>query len=277
MSEFYKGCIPIIDCSKERNVALVNPLGVGSGLVKRDFVTDPHQCFGAHPSEIKTLSKADWDAVFDEEEATQSSLEHMFLRNPKKPAFVNLDQDGDGDCWAYSTGHAIMFEYLRMGVPIDEIPRLNPHYIATILRRFNGGWCGASMDVATRLGCCVEGNGPDQWPKWSHNTGLLNQTRADAALKNKVVRNIYDMAKPVYGQTMIESQIATCGLSRTPAPTDYNEMAHSMCQIRWVRIERGSWAPLIINSWLNWGHFGLGVLRNMDADGAVAVLQGTAH
>lgn len=276
MADFYKGNIPIIDCSKEENVALVNPMGVGSGLVPRDFGECPHQCYGAHPSEIKVIPESDWDAYYEEEEATESSLEHLFLRGGK-PAFVNLDQNGDGDCWAYSTGHAIMFEYLRTGVPPDKIPRVNPHYIATLLRRFNGGWCGASMDVATRLGCCEEGDGPDQWPRWSHNAGLLNQTRADAALKNKVVRNIYDMAKPVYGQTMVRGQIATCGLTRTPSPTDYNEMSHSMLQIRWARVERGSWCPLIINSWKNWGRFGLGVLRNMDADGAVAVIQGTPH
>jgi hypothetical protein len=49
-------------------------------------------------------------------------------------------------------------------------------------------------------------------------------------------------------------------------------MAHSMCQIRWVRTEANSWWPLIINSWKGWGYYGLGVLRNMDADGAVACL-----
>lgn len=266
--DFYKGDIPIIDCSKERNVAVVNPLGVGAGLVPRDFGAEPHNVYGAPPSEIEVIQKHDWDAYYDEQEASKSSLEHMFLRGGK-PAFVNLDQGRDGDCWAYSTGHGIMFNYLRNGSPI---PRINPHFIATYLKRFYGGWCGASLDVVTRIGCCEEGTGPEQWPLQSHDTRLMNQTRLDAASKHIVTRNIYDIAKPVYGQTMTELQIATMGLTNIPAPTDYNEMAHSMLQIRWVRIERDSWAPLIINSWKGWGRDGLGVLRNMDADGAVAVL-----
>jgi hypothetical protein len=267
--DFYKG-IPIIDCAKEENRAIVNPMGVGSGLVPRDFAAHPHNVFGAPPSEIQTIPKSDWDAYYDEQEEQESSLEHIFLRGGK-PAFVNLDQNGDGDCWAYSTGHAIMLQYLRDN-PGGKVPRLNPHFIATYLRRFNGGWCGASMDVATRVGCCEEGTGPDQWPLHSHSTGLLTQVRLDAAAKHKVVRNIYDIAKPIYGQEMTELQSATLGLTNVPAPEDFNEMSHSMCKLRWVRIERGSWAPLIINSWRGWGRDGLGVLRNMDCDGAVAVL-----
>lgn len=269
--EYYRGEIPIIDCSKERNLAVVNPLGVGAGLVQRDFDAEPHNTYGAPPSELTVIQKTDWDAYYDEQEEQQSSLEHLFLRGGEA-AFVNLDQGRDGDCWAYSTGHALMFQYLRDGVPKAELPRLSPHFIATYLKRYNGGWCGASMDVATRVGCCEEGTGPDQWPLQVHNPSLLTQARLDAAAKHKVVRNIYDIARPIYGQTMTELQLATLGLTNVPAPSDFNELSHSMCQIRWVRVERGSWCSLIINSWKGWGRKGLGVLRNMDADGAVAVV-----
>lgn len=271
MAEFYKGDIPIIDCSKERNVAYVNPMGVGSGLVPRDFAVFPHKPLhgvGAVPSQIDVIPKSEWDAYYDEQEAKQSSLEHIFLRGGK-PAFVNLDQDGDGDCWAYSTGHSIMLHYLRHGMPV---PRINPHFIATYLKRFNGGWCGASMDVAMKIGCCEEGTGPKQWPLWSHDTRLLTPERMEAAKEHKVIEAYYDIAKPIYGQEMTDGQLTTMGFQNIPAPSDFNEMSHSMCQVRRVRIERGSWAPLILNSWKGWGRFGLGVLRNMDADGAVALL-----
>ncbi len=274
MPELYKGCIPIIDVSPS-TFHLVNPAGLQSGLIPRDYKEYPQSMF-ASPDTIKVIPQSDWDAYYDEQEAKQSSLEHMFLRGGK-PAFVNLDQDGDGDCWAYSTGHSMMFQWLRDGVPPDQIPRVNPHFIATYLKRYNGGWCGASMEVARNVGCCLEGNGPDEWPRWSHNYGLMNPTRLAAAAKHKVTQDIYDLTKEEWDQSMKRGQVATMGLINTPAPTDYNEMSHSMCQIRWVRTEPGSWWPLIINSWKNWGHFGLGVLRNMDADGAVACLAATPY
>ena len=128
------------------------------------------------------------------------------------------------------------------------------------------------MEVAYKVGCCVEGNGPDEWPKWSHDTRLLNETRLEAADKLMVTEEIYDLTKDEWNQTMNREQVATMGLTNTPAPTDYNEMSHSMCQIRWVRTEKGVWCPLIINSWFEWGYYGLGVLRGMDADAAVACL-----
>lgn len=181
------------------------------------------------------------------------------------------------NCWAYSTGHSMMLQWLRDGVPPDQIPRLNPHFIATYLRMYNGGWCGASMEVARDVGCLTEGNGPEEWPKWSHNVALLNTTRIAAAGKYKVTELIYDLTRPEYSQTMNRLQVATCGFTNTPAPTDYNEIAHSVAQVRWVRTEPGSWWPLILNSWKGWGRFGLGVLRGMDADGAVATYAATPY
>lgn len=266
MPDFYKGDIPIYDLSKEWQRAAVNPQGVKSGGVPRDYSEYPEAMF-AGPESIQIIPESEWDARFDEQEATESSLEHIFLRGGQ-PAFLNLDQNGDGDCWAYSTGHAMMFDALLSGRPV---PRINPHFIATYLKRFDGGWCGASMKVATEVGCCEVGTGPDQWPQWSHDTRLLTPARMAAAAEHKVIENVYDLTRQVWDQQFTRLQLATCSFNNVPAPSDYNEMSHSMCQVRWCRVERGSWCPLILNSWKGWGRHGLGVLRNMDADGAVAV------
>lgn len=263
--DFYKD-IPIFDVSKEAQAAAVNPLGVASGLVPRDYGEFPEEMF-AGPETIQTIPESEWDARYDEQEATESSLEHIFLRGGQ-PAFVNLDQNGDGDCWAYSTGHAMMLSALRD----NRLNfRLNPHFIATYLKRFNGGWCGASAKVASEVGCCEEGTGPDDWPLHSHNTRLLTPERLEAAARHRVTEDWRDLTKQVWSQNLTRAHLATCGFNNIPAPSDFNEMSHSMCQVRWVRIERGSWAPLILNSWKGWGRHGLGVLRNMDADGAVAI------
>lgn len=263
--DFYKD-IPIYDLSKEENVALVNPAGAGAGLVPRDYSEYPQAMFAA-PDSIQVIPESEWDARYDEQEATESSLEHIFLRGGK-PAFINLDQNGDGDCWAYSTGHAMMLSALRDN---RDVKRLNPHFIAAHLKRFDGGWCGAAMKAAMEVGCCEVGTGPEEWPLWSHDTRLLTPARMLGAAKHKVVENVYDLTRQIWDQQFTRLQLATCGFTNTPAPSDYNEMSHSMCQVRHVRVEAGHWCPLILNSWKGWGKFGLGVLRNMDADGAVAV------
>lgn len=267
MPNMYKGNIPILEDFGTKRTDLTHPKGMTFGLVPRDYSVDPETML-AGPDSIQTIDPSEWDARYDEQEATQSSLEHVFLRGGQ-PAFVNLDQNGDGDCWAYSTGHSKMFTYLRDQMPV---PRLNPHFIATYLKRYNGGWCGASMQVITDVGCCEEGNGPDQWPLHSHSIGLMNQTRLAAAAKNRVTENVYDLTRQVWDQELTSKQLATCGFNNIPSPSDFNWWGHSVCQVRWVRIERGSWGPLIINSWKNWGRYGLAVLRGSQAiaDGAVA-------
>lgn len=272
--EYYKGNIPIFDLSKEREVAKVNPLGAKSGCVPRDWDEYP-EAMMAGPDSITDIPESEWDAYWDEQEEQESSLEHIFMRGGK-PAFVNLDQDGDGDCWAYSTGHAVMLNWLRNNVyQHGSVPRINPHYVATVLKRYNGGWCGASMAEMTSGGCCLVGDGPDEWPLWSHDARKLSAARKAAALKYRVDENVYDLTKQVWDQYLTEKKCTTLSFLNAPSPNDFNEMSHSMCRVRTVRVEKGRWRPLIINSWKGWGRYGLGVLEGMDVDGAVAVVSTT--
>lgn len=266
--DFYHGNIPILDDADPRTHALLRPAGATYGATPRDYSTDPPTMF-ADPSGLATIDPADWDAYFDEQETQESSLEHLYLRGGK-PAFTNLDQGSDGDCWSYSTGHAMMLAALRDN---REVKRLNPHFIATYLKRFDGGWCGASAKVVREVGCCEEGSGSLLWPLHSHNTALLTPERLAAAAEHKSVEDWYDLTKQVWDQAMTARQLATCGFMNIPAPSDFNWWSHSVCQVRWCRIERGSWGPLILNSWKGWGRFGLAVLRGSQAtaNGAVAI------
>lgn len=266
--DFYKGTIPIIDGFGDRRTDMTHPRDVRFGLVPRDYAVDPETMF-AGPETVATVPQSEWDARYDEQEKTESSLEHLFLRGGQ-PAFVNLDQDGDGHCWAYSTGQSMMLDRLRQGLPLV---RLNPHWIATRLRTFNGGWCGKSMKLAMEEGCAVEGTDPDCHPLHSNSESrAAQQAVRDRAAKYKVTENIFDLTRQVYDQQMTALQLATCGFHNVPCPSDFNWWGHSVCQVRWVRIERGSWGPLILNSWKGWGRFGLGVLRGSQAtaNGAVA-------
>jgi len=269
MADFYKGDIPILEDTTTHADAL-RPAGRSFGLVPRDYSVDPQTMF-AGPDQLQTIPRSEWDARYDEQEATQSSLEHMYLPDGR-PAFVNLDQNGHGYCWAYSTGHALMLDRLKQNLPLV---RLNPHATAAIIKggRDEGGWCGLSAKWAREHGYAEEGTGPGQWPLHARNLKHDTPEVRAAMAKRKTLEDWYDLTKQEWDQSMTALQLATCGFMNVPAPSDFNWWGHSVCQVRWVRIEAGSWGPLILNSWLGWGRHGLAVLRGSQAtaNGAVAI------
>jgi hypothetical protein len=271
MADFYKGNIPIID-TEAPEASLLRPYGMQFGLIPRDYNVYPQEMF-AQPTEMELIPQSDWDARFDEQEALQSSLEHIYLSGLNGgPAFVNLDQNGDGYCWSYSTGHSIMMDRLRRNLPMK---RLNPHGPAAIIKggRDEGGWCGLSAKWARENGYPEEGNGPGQWALQSRNLKYdTPQLRAEMA-KYKVEEEWTDLTKAVYDQNLTQAQVATCGFNNIPGPRDYNWWRHSVCGIRWVRVERGNWGQLILNSWKGWGRHGLAVLTGSKAvcNGGLAI------
>lgn len=255
--DFYKDFIPILDDSPD-STALAHPGGgVGYGAVPRDYDVQPEEMFDG-PESLTLDKPSDWDAIYDEQEEQQSSLEHLYLRGGK-PAFVNLDQNGHGYCWAYSTAQAMMLARLR-----DHQPpvRFNPHGPAAIIKggRDEGGWCGLSAQWAREHGYPEEGTGPGQWPLHSRN--LKHDTpecRIEMA-KNKSEEYWIDLTRKVYDQTLSTNALATCLNQRNPCPIDIQAWGHSICALRWARVERGVFRPLILNSWLGWGRFGLAVI-----------------
>jgi hypothetical protein len=179
MADMYKGSIPIIDFDSG-HTDLSHPKEATFGCVQRDYNVEP-ETVRAAPSGLKVYDETEWDALFDEQERLQSSLEHIYLSGPNgTPAFVNLDQKVDGHCWSYSTGHAIMLDRLKRNLsPV----RLNPHGVAAMLGRFDGGWCGLSGQFARENGYPVEGTGPGEWPANSNNRA--NDTAAVRAQMTK--------------------------------------------------------------------------------------------
>lgn len=394
MASFYRGIIPIIDDSTSTDTLfdpVIDGKRVKRGLVPRDYTLYPPEMF-APPSEMKVIDPSEWDARYDEQEAQESSLEHLYLQDIKNPSpvFINLDQDGDGycllpsslvlladgsylkiadvttadyvvtaegnigkvvsiprrqyqgdiigigihsyldtlwstpehpiltprgyipikdvitdteikfngrewrrvtyvnapksfsgqvfnlsvegdnsyvangigvhNCWAYSTGHGIMLNRMFNNMPLV---RLNPHATAAIIKhgQDEGGWCGLSAEFATANGYAVEGNGEGQWPLHSRNLKYdTPQLRAEMR-KHKVVESWVDPTRDVYDVQLQTNQYATSLFLNNPTPSDFNWWSHSVCALRWVRIERGSWGPLILNSWKGWGRFGLAVLQ----------------
>jgi hypothetical protein len=268
--DFYRGNIPIIDDDGPKFADMLYPDGFARGYVERDYATSPATMFSALPSTIKIIPASEYDARYDEQEEQKSSLEHLYLRGGQ-PAFVNLDQNGHGDCWAFSTGHAIMLDRLKGNQPMV---RMNPHGVAVMLNQLNGGWCGLSAKFAREHGMPVDGNGAGEWPGHSRSKSHDTPTLRAQMAAHKVSEEFVDLTRDVYDQNMTVAQHRTCLMNNQPCPSDFNWWGHSVCAIRLVRIEAGDWGILILNSWLDWGRNGLGVLRGSKAipDGSLSIL-----
>lgn len=259
--DFYKGTIPIIETDKDGHGPvsdIFHPRGQAKGYVERDYGAFPEAMFSP-PSEMELIPESEWDARYDEQEATQSSLEHIYLSGPNgTPVFENLDQNGHGDCWLFSGGHSYMLDRLKRNLPLV---RFNCHAGAVILNQLSGGWCGMAAKLYREVGIAVEGTGPGQWPGHSRDRRYDTPALRAAMATYRLEEDWCDMTRQVYDQNLTRWQVATCGFNNIPGPRDYNFWGHSVCGVRWVRIERGSWGQLILNSWKGWGRHGLAVLK----------------
>src|SRR5690348_11436726 len=269
--ELFQGRIPIIRRSLDDGWIRGAAEEVSTGCIPRDFTVDPVR-MGDSPDGMKLIPESEWDARFDEQEAQQSSLQHLYLRGDQ-PAFEFLDQNGFPDCWAHSTAHAIMLNRMAQNLPVV---RLNAVAVATLLRQTDGGWCGLSMKFARENGYPVIGTGPGEWPYQSRHGKDTPELRASMAL-HKSLEDWYDLGRQEYDQELSTQQIATCGFNNWPTALDFNKYSHSMAGLRRVRIERGAWGELILNSWIRYGYFGLIVIPDSTArpDNAVALRSST--
>lgn len=275
MANFYKSTIPILDVDHptDEMTDMLHPKGATFGMEERDYELYPEAMF-APPSDMQIIPESEWDARYDEQEEQQSSLEHIYLSGPNgTPAFLALNQRSDGYCWFYSTGGTMMLDRLRRNLPMV---RFNPHAGAAIIKkgRNEGGWCGLSAEFATDHGMAIEGNGPGQWPANSRDLRYDTPALRAEMAKYKIEEQWTDLTRQVYDRNLTTGQVATCGFNNIPGPRDYSWWSHSVCGVRWVRIERGDWGQLILNSWgPDWGRFGLSVLRGSKAicNGGLAI------
>lgn len=81
--------IPVID--DHTTPDMLFPQGVGFGHDPSQYVPD----MMAAPLGMKTYPESDWDALYDEQEREESSLEHIYLRKWQGEC---LDQNGDPYC-----------------------------------------------------------------------------------------------------------------------------------------------------------------------------------
>lgn len=267
--EFYKGIIPIIRRSLDEGfISGITGETHPTGCVPRDFDEDPVE-MGDSPAGMQLIDPSNYDAAWEEQEAMESSLLHMFLRNGK-PAFEPLNQNPNGYCWAFSTGVACMLDRMKQNLPPI---RINPTATAAIIKNGadRGGWCGLSCKFGREHGWAVEGSGPGQWPGNTRNLRYDTPELRASMAQHKIVEDWYDLGRREYDQKLTQQQLFTLSFNAMPTALDYNRFAHSMGSLGVVRIERGHWGPLIIQSWPHYGYHGLAILAGMWPDNAIAV------
>lgn len=247
--------------------AWLPPAGLGRGAVPRDFAVDPPEMF-APPSEMPLIPRSEWDARIEEQERLQSSLEHVRLTGDNGAPIRSLNQGSEGFCWAYSVTGTVM---LARAVALQPYVRLSAHAVGCKVKNFKneGGWCGLSAKFIREHGVPSVGHWAETSMARKYDTA---ETWANAA-KYRITEDWVDLTRPVWGQNLTFDQVATCLLLDIPCALDYNHWGHSVCGLRLVRVEAGSYGIKIWNSWADsWGDRGMGVLRGNKAvpDGAVA-------
>ncbi|HEY1191068.1 MAG TPA: hypothetical protein VGE74_25770 [Gemmata sp.] len=220
----------------------------------------------APPADLRLIPRSEWDARIDEQEAQQSSLEHMRDRAPG--GMPTLDQNGQGYCWAYSVTRSVMYARLVANLPLV---RLSAHSVGCKIKNFRdeGGWCGLSQQFIKENGVCDV----SAWPEKSMSRANDTPAAWENAKRYRIEEDWVDLAKEVWNRGLTFDQVATCLLLNVPVVCDFNWWGHSVIATRLVRVEAGSYGLRIDNSWTDqWGDRGKATLQGSRAipDGAVA-------
>jgi len=243
----------------------------GKGLVERDLkkfpIKDP---VGTPPFEIKTIPRSQWSDIIKDKKKYKWNLSDIRNRGDRGKQISSLDQNGQGYCWAYSTGAAVTLCRAKSHEPYV---RLSPHAVAWVIKngRDEGGWGALSAEFIAEKGI----PSINTWPEKSMNGRQYNVAATwEEAKLYKTTEDFVQRDARVYDRNLTFDQIATCLLTNNPVVCDFRWWGHSVCAMDLVEVEPGSFGLLIINSWSDrWGKDGTGVLRDEKAKpmGAVAV------
>lgn len=252
---------------------------VHRGLVPRDLVRQPvgSSPMGYDAVDMRLIPRSEWSARIKEMEASKSRLSDIRRTAVAGGPIPALDQNGQGFCWAYSTGMSIM---LARAVGNQHYVRLSPHAVACKIKGFRdqGGWAALSMEFACRYGY----PGDEYWPQQSMSRQYDNEKTWNNALLHQVTEGWWDLGQKVYDRNLTFDQVMTLLLCRVPVALDYNWWGHSVCGMDPVEVEPGSFGIRILNSWSDkWGNMGEAVLSGSKAvpNGAVAprVVDASTH
>lgn len=258
--------IPIVRRSLNEGFIYSGPETAPSrGCVPRDFSIDPI-LMGDRPDAMELFDDKTAKEVYDKQQSDQSSLLHIYLRGGK-PAFEHLDQDGFPDCWYHGPAHAFMLACMRDN---DSIPVINGVAGATVLNQTNGGWSALAMKDMRENGAPLMGTGEGEWPEWTRATKYNTPAFKANRLKHKILEDWYDTSVEVYDQELTKQQITTTLLNNEPGSGDWNKFSHAM-GVPGVGYLDGRFHPIVLQSWKQWGRFGLGLLYDLWPNNYVSI------
>jgi len=230
------------------------------------YLPQPH---GADPVEIRIYEESEWDALYDEQEKNQSSLEHIRMRGDKGKPIPSYDQNGQGYCWMYSSCSALTASRAKQNQPYV---RFSAHAGAWVIKKGadEGGWTGLAGPFVEEKGLPTV----KEWPEKSMNGQTYNTAATwEVAKQYRPTETWIDMRAAAYDRTLARRVLATLLFNNIPCTGDYDWWSHSVGLLRWCRISAGSWGPLIWNSWTDsFGTQGMSKLEGSKAEhsGAIA-------
>lgn len=260
--------IPIIDDATPDGVVL-DP-SFSRGGEPRDYNVQPMEVF-ASADMIPPLPKSEWSDRIKLGDVEESQVDHVILRARAAGRFKDLNQNPYNFCWGHSVAHAIMASREIAHQPPVALSAFGLVHLADASRAQGNraGWCGLSAEAARTRGCPSQQVYPQGQIKRS-----LDQAILDDAKKYLVTEDFVDLQKPVWFQNLTFEAVASCLLTGRPCAVDFNWWGHSVCAVKLIEVEAGSFGLLILNSWgLAWGDQGRGILRGNRAipDGAIAI------
>lgn len=272
----------VIDDKNYRDVMEDSPAirdqHLGFGLIPRDYSKQPvGSITGIKKFDIALIPRADWPSMIRDmyqAKATLSDMRNAGIGN-NGVRIPSLDQNGQGYCWAYSPGNALVLARMRDGQPYI---RPSCHAVACMIKNFRdeGGWNPLALEFYIKNGC-------PSVRTWKEKSMLRSNdnpaTWADAA-QFKINDAWMDLSPPVYDRNLTMDQLMTCLLLRIPCPVDYNWWSHSVTAMDPVEVDSSlplsdnrRWGVRIWNQWTdNYGTAGTSVFSGSKSvpDGATA-------
>lgn len=228
------------------------PQGMKRGLIERDYNACPLG-YNARVFDLPLIPQVEWAGRLRDQIQSQSQVHHIRNTGLQGRPIPSGDQNGQGYCWAYSTGSALTLTRAKQGEPYVE---LSPHAVAWVIKggRDRGGWGSESLEFVAENGMPSS----EFWPLRSMDGRRYNTDEMRQNARKYRVTEWMDIPP------RSKAHLVTCLLLGIPVVSDFNWWGHSVCTMSLLSLN--PFRTLIWNSWGDrWGDNGAGILEGNKA------------